>query len=113
MIDWQTIDTVFLDMDGTLLDLHFDNYFWLSHLPKRYAEHHGLHFDTAMSDLNTLFIEKRGTLDWYCLDFWSDQLRLDIRTLKEEIQHLIQERPQALHFFATTEVYGEKAHPDH
>ena len=26
MINWQQIDTVFLDMDGTLLDLHFDNY---------------------------------------------------------------------------------------
>ena len=41
-IDWNTIDTVLLDMDGTLLDLHFDNFFWLPHLPRRYAEHHGL-----------------------------------------------------------------------
>src|SRR5688572_6670841 len=35
MIDWNAVDTVLLDMDGTLLDLHFDNYFWLTHLPKR------------------------------------------------------------------------------
>ena len=26
---WRDIDTVLLDMDGTLLDLHYDNHFWL------------------------------------------------------------------------------------
>jgi hypothetical protein len=26
-VDWSAIDTV-LDMDGTLLDLRFDNWFW-------------------------------------------------------------------------------------
>lgn len=39
-LPWNAIDTVLLDMDGTLLDLHFDNHFWLQHLPQRYAEHH-------------------------------------------------------------------------
>lgn len=117
MIDWQTIDTVFLDMDGTLLDLHFDNYFWLSYLPGRYAEHHGLHQDAAAEHLHGIFNEKRGTLDWYCLDFWSDQLRLDIRSLKVEIQHLIRERPQAIHFLQQLKVMGKRrilitnAHP--
>ena len=28
-IDWQSIDDVLLDMDGTLLDLHYDATFWL------------------------------------------------------------------------------------
>lgn len=42
MIDWSAIDTVLLDMDGTLLDLHFDNHFWQHHLPLRFAERHGL-----------------------------------------------------------------------
>ncbi|MGB5279222.1 MAG: haloacid dehalogenase, partial [Gammaproteobacteria bacterium] len=27
--DLTDIDTVLLDLDGTLLDLHFDNHFWL------------------------------------------------------------------------------------
>ena len=36
---WRDIDTVFLDMDGTLLDLHFDIHFWQTHVPRRYAEH--------------------------------------------------------------------------
>ena len=92
-IRWGSIDTVLLDMDGTLLDLHFDNFFWLSHLPRRYAEHHGVCPDQATKDLHQRFNEKRGTLDWYCLEYWSDELAVDIRALKDEIQHLIQERP--------------------
>lgn len=92
-IDWTNIDTVLLDMDGTLLDLHFDNYFWLTHLPQRYAEHHGVCPDQATKDLHNRFNEKRGTLDWYCLEFWSKELSVNIRELKKEVEHLIVERP--------------------
>lgn len=80
-------------MDGTLLDLHFDNFFWLTHLPRRYAEHHNLCPDQSTTELHRRFNEKRGTLDWYCLEYWSSELSINIRALKEEIDHLIQERP--------------------
>ena len=33
IIDWTRIDTILLDMDGTLLDLGFDNFFWREHVP--------------------------------------------------------------------------------
>ncbi len=32
---WSRIDVVCLDMDGTVLDLRFDNRFWLEMLPRR------------------------------------------------------------------------------
>jgi len=51
MIDWRQIHSVFLDMDGTLLDLHFDNHFWLEHMPRRYAEYHGLAPEVARARL--------------------------------------------------------------
>jgi putative hydrolase of the HAD superfamily len=108
MIDWHAIDTVLLDMDGTLLDLHFDNYFWLTHLPRRYAQHHNLCPDAASAQLQRIFHDKRGTLEWYCLDYWSEQLAVDIRALKEEIQHLICERPHALHFLQALQQAGKK-----
>lgn len=93
MINWATIDTVLLDMDGTLLDLHFDNYFWLEHLPKRYAQHHKIALGTAKEALRQRIEEKQGSLEWYCLDYWSEALSLNIPQLKEEIKHKIQMRP--------------------
>lgn len=93
MIDWNAVDTVLLDMDGTLLDLHFDNYFWLTHLPQRYAEFHDLDPAHAQRDLTQLIMSFEGTLQWYCLDHWSDLVRMDIPALKREIQHKIQLRP--------------------
>lgn len=81
---WEEIDTVLLDMDGTLLDLRFDNYFWLEILPERYAQRHELSLPAARARLAPLFVAKQGTLDWYCIDFWSRELALDIAELKRE-----------------------------
>lgn len=98
LVDWNQIDTVLLDMDGTLLDLHFDNFFWLEHLPKRYAEIHKVDFATATQRLNENISQYEGTLQWYCLEFWSRQLDVDIRSLKAEIKHKIQIRPHVKTF---------------
>lgn len=98
MIDWNAIDTVLLDMDGTLLDLHFDNYFWLTHLPKRYAETYGVDEATARARLEAHIRAHEGTLNWYCLEFWSASLGLDIRALKEEVKDKISIRPFAVEF---------------
>ena len=98
LVDWNQIDTVLLDMDGTLLDLHFDNYFWLEHLPKRYAEIHKVDFATARHVLMENIKLHEGTLQWYCLEFWSKSLNVDIRSLKEEIKHKIQIRPHVKDF---------------
>lgn len=98
MIDWTQVDTVLLDMDGTLLDLHFDQYFWLTHLPKRYAEYHQLDPLEARQELTDLIRKYEGTLQWYCLDHWSDLVRMDVPTLKREVQHKIQLRPHTQRF---------------
>ncbi|WP_110603023.1 HAD-IA family hydrolase [Salinicola lusitanus] len=97
MIDWSAIDTVFLDMDGTLLDLHFDSHFWLEHLPRRYVELHRLD-DTHRTALESRIRDTRGTLDWYSLAYWSRELSLDIVALKREVAHLIGWRADALAF---------------
>lgn len=98
MIDWDTIDTVLLDMDGTLLDLHFDNYFWMDHLPRLYAVKHGISEEDSSAHLQDTFHRGEGTLQWYCLDHWSRQLDMDIPALKREIQHMIRLRPFAIEF---------------
>jgi putative hydrolase of the HAD superfamily len=98
MIDWKNIDTVLLDMDGTLLDLHFDNYFWLTHLPRRYAEHYGISEAEALEKLSAHIKAHEGTLNWYCLEYWSEFLGMDVLSLKQEIQHKIQIRPFVVEF---------------
>jgi HAD superfamily hydrolase (TIGR01509 family) len=82
MTDWQALDTVLLDMDGTLLDLAFDNYFWREAVPRCIARRGRLAFDATRSRLFEHYALKQGSLDWYCLDYWTRTLDLDIRALK-------------------------------
>ncbi len=98
MIDWAEIDTVLLDMDGTLLDLHYDNHFWMEYLPAHYAREKGVEEAHARALLTESFASVRGSLPWYCLDYWSQQLKLDIPALKRELRHMIRMRPFALEF---------------
>lgn len=95
---WDEIDTVLLDMDGTLLDLHFDTHFWLEHVPARYAEANSLPIEKAREQLMKRYRSAEGTLEWYCVDYWSDQLNLNIETLKQEVDHLISLRPDVISF---------------
>lgn len=100
MIDWNKIDTVFLDMDGTLLDLHYDNYFWLTHLPQRLAEIKGIAPAEAEKRLSAMFKRYHGSLNWYCLDFWADSLDIDLMALKHEVASKIGYRPNAEKFLS-------------
>lgn len=99
-LNWSEIDTILLDMDGTLLDLHYDNYFWRQHLPQIYAEQNDLSFDETMQILEPMFAEFAGTLNWYCVNFWSEQLGLDIMKHKHEVATKINYRPDAEHFLS-------------
>ena len=85
-------------MDGTLLDLHFDNRFWLHYVPKCYGERHGLDLETARSQLLPMMQAVRGTLDWYDVHYWSSTLDMDILSLKTDLAHLIRARPGAMDF---------------
>lgn len=106
-LDWGRIDTVLLDMDGTLLDLYFDNFFWRTHLPRRYAETKGLPEEEALAWLQKRFAEEHGKLNWYCLDFWQQELGLDIVALKREVSHLIAMRPHSAAFLDALAAAGK------
>ena len=96
MPPWTQIDTVMFDMDGTLLDLHFDNYFWQTFLPGAWARSEGIDMETASTRLHEMYTELRGTLNWYCLDFWAERLQLNLTLLKHEVKHKIAIRPNVV-----------------
>jgi putative hydrolase of the HAD superfamily len=109
VLDWQDIDTVLLDMDGTLLDLHYDNHFWLEYVPQRYAEKHGIAFEQARDALFAKYKAVEGTLNWYCVDYWTEQLGMDIPLLKEEVQHLIAVHPDVVEFLSALQRAAKRA----
>ena len=95
MIDWHSVDTVLLDMDGTLLDLQFDNWFWQQHVPECYARQLGLEQAEANRIIHDWITSHQGTLNWYCLDFWTAELGLEIAGLKRAAGDRISVRPGA------------------
>ncbi|WP_448569425.1 GMP/IMP nucleotidase [Thalassotalea ganghwensis] len=117
MLDWSKITTVLLDMDGTILDLHYDNHFWLEYLPKRYSEMANMSFAQAQQNLVEHYERVQGTIAWYCLDYWAEQTKLPIVELKKEIAHLISLREDAKAFLIALKKSGRdivlvtNAHP--
>ena len=94
-----------LDMDGTLLDLAFDNYIWKQLIPERYAEKNGMAFTEARSHLFSRYGSVQGDLQWYCLDHWSDQLDIDVLGLHRDVHHRIGYLPGAEDFLETAHAH--------
>lgn len=98
VLPWPDIDTVLLDMDGTLLDKHFDDYFWEQYVPEHYSLLHGITIEEARTQLLARYQNVKNTLDWSDLNFWSRELGMDLQELKQRINHLIGVHPYVIEF---------------
>lgn len=118
LVDWPAVEWVLLDMDGTILDLAYDNWFWRELLPARYAERHGMSLPEARARLEPEFKAVMHTLPWYCTDYWSRITGLDVPALKRETRERVTILPGALQFIQSVRASGRKlwlatnAHPD-
>ncbi|NMH60777.1 GMP/IMP nucleotidase [Alteromonas ponticola] len=117
-LPWNEIDTVLLDMDGTLLDLHFDTHFWIEHLPTKVAQLTQKPIELCRADMLAHYESVQGKIQWYCLDYWADVLQMDIMSAKREVEHLIAMRDDTIPFLDALRDTGREvvlvtnAHPD-
>lgn len=107
-VDWDAVDTVLLDMDGTLLDLRFDNWFWITFIPSRYAAVNGISKAEAQKRLAPKFKQVAHTLQWYCIDYWTRELGLDIPALKRETLARVGFLPGAEDFLRKLRASGKR-----
>ena len=106
MVNWDSVDHVMLDMDGTVLDLAFDNHFWRELVPERYAWQKGITTEQARAELQPHFESLQGRLQWYCLDYWRDLTRLDLAALTAEIRHRVAPLERAEEFLRAVKASG-------
>jgi putative hydrolase of the HAD superfamily len=107
-LPWGQIDTLLLDMDGTLLDLAFDNFFWNELVPGEYARATGLPLPEAEAVIRARYAEVVGTLPWYCIDHWTAELGLDLEQLKQTHRHRIRYLPGAEDFLSFARRSGKR-----
>ena len=105
---WDSIDTVLLDLDGTLLDRAYDNFVWLGRVPEIFAEQNGLSLAEAQAALAPKFRDWAGKLEWYCIDFWSRELALDVAAVHRAEAHRVAWLPGARRFLETLRERGKK-----
>ena len=97
-VSWDDVETVMLDMDGTLLDKHFDDYFWEVYLPEHYSLLHHISVEEASRELRARYQAVENSLQWADLEYWSHTLDLDLPELKLRINHLIGVHPYVIEF---------------
>jgi 5'-nucleotidase len=106
--DWPAIDTVLLDLDGTLLDQAYDNHIWRDLIPQRFALRRGLDLQAAYAEIRRLFAARSGTLDWYDIDYWTRTLDVDVRALHHEVRSQVAWLPGAREFLQRMRVAGKR-----
>lgn len=100
LLDWSQIDDVLIDMDGTLLDRHFDNFFFEEELPRRYALREKLSLDESRARLMAMYRSVEEELAWTDLHYWTSRVGIDVVAMHRELDHMIGFLPGAAAFLS-------------
>ena len=114
---WPDIDTLLLDMDGALLDLHYDNEVWNEQVPRAYAALHNVDLAEARETLLAHMREIHGSIEFYSFDYWNNHTGLDLSAVHRRFANLVEYRGGALEFLRAARRAGKRvilatnAHP--
>ncbi len=106
--DWTAIDTVLLDLDGTLLDQAYDNHIWGDLIPQRFAVARGIDLRAAHAEITEMFAGCSGTLAWYDIEHWTRTLGVDVGELHREVRLHVAWLPGAREFLARMRAMGKR-----
>ncbi len=98
MINWNEINIVLLDMDGTLLDDHYERMFWDNMLPDMFAEKHKINIEDSKKELQKIYNKHIGTNKWGDIDFWEKELDMELWNIRYQISHLLKLHPHTINF---------------
>ena len=90
--DLQQQPIIMFDMDGTLLDLAFDDFIWNHCLPERHAQVHQYSLEQSKNTLFEFYQQHKHTLSWYSSAFWTAKVGVDVLQLQYEHRDKIRAR---------------------
>lgn len=108
-VDWSTVDNVLLDMDGTLLDLHFDATFWLTSIHATVSANTGESEQSIRERFLSELAKHEGSLTWYCTDYWTKFFKCNVIDEKKKLKHLIRSRPHTIEFLEALKASDRRA----
>ncbi|MFH0837118.1 MAG: HAD family hydrolase [Candidatus Aenigmatarchaeota archaeon] len=98
MINWNKIENILLDMDGTLIDSYHEDHFWEFLIPQEYAKIHNIPIERAISKLKAKYAPTKGTLLWSDMQHWSNETGINLWKLRDESKNILQAHPHTIKF---------------
>lgn len=98
--------TIIFDMDGTLLDLAYDDFIWNELLPQRYAQTHACSLAKSTQILTEFYQQHNHTLNWYSSKFWTAKIGVDVLAMQIEHQHRVAYRLGCLELLGYLKAHG-------
>ncbi len=96
--DLQQKPIAMFDMDGTLLDLAFDDFIWNECLPERHAQVHQCTLEQSKQTLFQFYQQHKHTLSWYSSAYWTTKVGVDVLQLQYEHREKSKRVPVALNY---------------
>lgn len=83
---------IMFDMDGTLLDLAFDDLIWNHELPQLHSTTHQCTLEQSRATLYAFYQQHKHTLSWYSSSYWTAKVGVDVLKLQYDFKDKIRPR---------------------